>query len=266
MTKMSQQQCQIIPKATAPSTRTLLFSTQANRPRPNTTTTTNRRHNKKNQGPLMNERLIETLVRNNNKNKQMQSNNNTTPEDVQVRLVIDQGPTEPSVIEVVNLLNAMETSLEMDVDLIAVALDKDPPVIKAVDFSKLAYRQQKAGVAPSAGAAKAATKTKKGKKKTVVDGKVTKEFKFRAKIETHDLERKVKNMIQYLSKGHNCQITVSASRRCLSRNPNAAIDTITKVKEGIAVELPDNAAEGKLKHNEEKTYASLLMTPVGRKK
>jgi len=216
-----------------------------------------RKKNNKNQGPLMNERLIQTIMR-------KHANKTNNPEDVKVRLVIDQGPTEPSLIDIVSLVQAMEKSVDMDVDLIAIALDKDPPVVKAVDYSKLAYRQEK--LSNSSTSNTAANRTKRGQKKTVVDGKALKIFKFRAKIDKHDLERKMNNMIKYLGKGHNCQITVSASRRCLMRNPNAALDTIELVKEGIAVEIPDNTAQGKLKHNEEKTYATLLVTPMGQPK
>jgi translation initiation factor IF-3 len=60
-----------------------------------------------------------------------------------VRLVIDRQQGEPSKIEVVSLLRAMEISTELEVDLIGVQLHQDPPVVRAQDYNKMAYRSSK---------------------------------------------------------------------------------------------------------------------------
>ena len=57
-----------------------------------------------------------------------------------MRLVVDEGRGNPSSIEVVSLLQAMETARDLDVDLIGIDLEQDPPVVKASDYTKLAYR------------------------------------------------------------------------------------------------------------------------------
>lgn len=80
--------------------------------------------------------------------------------ELHVRLVIDEGPTQPSSIEVVSLLQAMETARDLDVDLIGINLNQDPPVVKAQDYTKLAYKAS-------------------NKKQTKSNKKPTKEFNFR---------------------------------------------------------------------------------------
>lgn len=195
------------------------------------------------QGPLLNEQLIQSLMRKvNGKNSGMP----LSAESIQVRLVIDRGPSTPPSSEVTSLVDAMETSSELNVDLIAVSLDKDPPVIKAMDYSKLEYRLQKQKSGSSS----------KGSGKGS-DSKPTKNFKFRAKIADHDLERKISRMLNYLSKGHCCQITVSASRRCMAADALAAVKTFDLIKK----EVGEIGIAGKFKLNEEQTYGTLFMQP-----
>ena len=116
------------------------------------------RRNQKNDGFLMNEQLIQVLMR----------RYDAAAGNLHVRLVIDEGPTQPSSIEVVSLLQAMETARDLDVDLIGINLNQNPPVVKAQDYTKLAYKA----------ASKKQTKGANGSKKPM------KEFKFRVRIRT----------------------------------------------------------------------------------
>jgi translation initiation factor IF-3 len=104
----------------------------------------------------MNENLIQVLMR----------QSDAAAGDLMVRLVIDEGPDQPSSIDVVPLREAMETAIDLDVDLIGINLNQDPPVVKAQDYTKLAYKAS-------------------AKKQTKNDKKSTKEFKFRVSLYNH---------------------------------------------------------------------------------
>jgi translation initiation factor IF-3 len=104
----------------------------------------------------MNENLIQVLMR----------QSDAAAGDLMVRLVIDEGPDKPSSIDVVPLREAMETAIDLDVDLIGINLNQDPPVVKAQDYTKLAYKAS-------------------AKKQTKNDKKPTKEFKFRVSLYNH---------------------------------------------------------------------------------
>jgi hypothetical protein len=108
------------------------------------------RKRNKNNGAIMNEQLIRVLMR----------RYDAPAGELNVRLVIDEGPTQPSSIEVVSLLQAMETARDLDVDLIGINLNQDPPVVKAQDYTKLAYKAS-------------------NKKQTKSNKRPTKEFNFR---------------------------------------------------------------------------------------
>ena len=122
----------------------------------------------------MNEDLIQVLMR----------RYDAAAADLMVRLVIDEGPTQPSSIDVVPLREAMETAFDLDVDLIGINLNQDPPVVKAQDYTKLAY--------------KASAK----KQQTKSDKKPTKEFKFRVSVYHHVF------CIMYRHVSHVCILSI----------------------------------------------------------
>lgn len=113
------------------------------------------RKNNKSNGVIKNEKLIQVLMR----------RYDGPAGELQVRLVVDEGPSQPSSIDICSLLKAMETARDLGVDLIGINLNQDPPVLKAQDYSKLAYKAS-------------------SKKQTKGDKKPTKEFKFRVSSTT----------------------------------------------------------------------------------
>jgi translation initiation factor IF-3 len=143
-----------------------------------------------------------------------------TPENVPVRLVIDKGPQEPSTVQITDLADAISISLEHDVDLIGITLDSDPPVIRAAELAKLEYRaQQKAQHQQQASASKR---------------KETKSLRFKAGIDSHDLERKVARLIAYLQNGNDCEYTVFTKGRVLRDNPNAGMELVDRIQDLIS--------------------------------
>lgn len=163
-----------------------------------------RKNKRKNNGVVVNEDLIQILMR----------RYDAAAGDLLVRLVVDEGPSQPSSIQVVSLLKAMETARDLDVDLVGINLNQDPPVVKAQDYGKLAY--------------KAASK-----KQTKSDKKPTKEFKLRSGIADNDLDRKVKDVVRYLRKGHNCQLSITANGFNMRTNPQGLEHLVDKVLDQV---------------------------------
>jgi len=137
------------------------------------------------------------------------------PGDIQVRLVTDEGPEQPATVQVCSLAEAIEMSLDRMTDLIAVALQNDPPVIRAAGLSKLEYQKEQASAKQ-----KAATKAKQKK-----------EFRFRAGIDVHDLTRKIQDMEKFLGKGMECEYTVFSKARTLRENSSAGQQLVDQIQE-----------------------------------
>jgi len=136
----------------------------------------------------------------------------------------------------------VDVSLDLRVDLVGISVNQKPPVVKAQDFSKLSYKIQKSKAAASS----------KGK------AKPAKEYKFKAAIAEHDLQRKVSNVIKYLGKGHTCKIIVMANGFTRRKNQNALVETVDKVKEMVG----ENGSLGSaLKMNEDQSYATMILLP-----
>jgi len=79
-----------------------------------------------------------------------------------------------------------------------------------------------------------------------------KEMKFKAGIDSGDLERKMKNVVKYLLKG-NCQVSISTDWRRRNSNPNILTDTLDQVidplKEYLAVDPRDDLLNNNKKMN-----------------
>lgn len=200
-------------------------------------------------GPLRNEHLVRFLLR---------SKKATSPELVQVRLVVDKGGGSPPETDMVSLQSAMDTSNDLGLDLMEITLKQDVPVIKAVDYSRLLFEKSKQSKAAGGGA------QKRGRKGRPVGagGLPVKEFKFKAGIADNDLERKAENMIKYLIKGHSCQVTIMASRFRLRQDAAASATTLDRVRDilGEHVLEPKNK-----KGNEAGTYTTMKFEPNPKK-
>eukprot|EP00533_Pseudo-nitzschia_delicatissima_P001582 CAMPEP_0116101008 /NCGR_PEP_ID=MMETSP0327-20121206/12583_1 /TAXON_ID=44447 /ORGANISM="Pseudo-nitzschia delicatissima, Strain B596" /LENGTH=291 /DNA_ID=CAMNT_0003592945 /DNA_START=29 /DNA_END=901 /DNA_ORIENTATION=+ len=155
---------------------------------------------------ISNEELISRLIRNAGE---------SSGDRVTVRLVIDEGPDTPSSVEVITLSDAIELSLDRDLDLIGANIDGDPPVIRATQLSKLEYKHEQA---------------QKKQRQAASNKKERKSFRFKAGIESNDLERKLDRLKSFLSKGHECEFTVFTKMRTLRQNPNAGIELVDEIR------------------------------------
>jgi translation initiation factor IF-3 len=196
----------------------------------------------------INEHLIRTLL---NKTK------NSTAESIQVRLLIDQGRDSKPIIEVMSLTDAIQVSSEQGVDLIGINLNQDVAVIKCQEYNKFLYQQNKKGSGDDGGGAAAKGPAGGGGNKS------TKQYSFKAGIDDNDLERKATNMIEYLVKGHACQVTITSNRRNLKGDGNIIAKTLNRLKEIVG---EDGNQQGTIKNNEWGNRGTLLLQPNSKKK
>jgi translation initiation factor IF-3 len=164
---------------------------------------------------LTNEDLIAYLIR-----KNSSGGTPVSPDEVSVRLVIEEGHDVPSTTQITNLAKAISLSLERDVDLIGITLDNDPPVIKAAELAKLEYKAQQ--------------NQKKAQQQQSAARKETKSMRFKAGIDHHDLERKVSQLTSYLQMGNDCEYTVFTKGRTLRSNPDAGMELVDRIQELIS--------------------------------
>ena len=141
------------------------------------------------------------------------------PEEMEVRVVIDEGSDQPATVKVCSLAEAIDISLERMTDLIGISLKNSPPVIRAARLSKLEYEQREKQAANK----KAAAKSKQ--KKT---------FRFRAGIDTADLNRKIQDMTKFLESGIECEYTVFSKARTLRENSSAGQELVEQIQQLLA--------------------------------
>ncbi len=97
-----------------------------------------------------------------------------------VRLVGDN--VEPKIV---SIEEAMQLSEELELDLVMITEESDPPVCKIMDYTKFLYDQKK--------------KQKELKSKTVKT--VIKEIRFGPNTDDHDLDFKIRNGRKFLEEG-----------------------------------------------------------------
>lgn len=84
---------------------------------------------------------------------------------------------------------AMARAQELNLDLVEVAPNADPPVCRLMDYGKFAYRSSK-------------------EQKQRPHNTQLKEVKFRPKIDEHDYAFKMKHINRFLSQGHMVKATI----------------------------------------------------------
>ena len=132
----------------------------------------------------------------------------------EVRLV---GP-DGNQIGIKPIEEALAMAEELDLDLVEVAPQAQPPVCKIMDYSKYRYEQT--------------MKMKEARKKQSV---VTyKEMKLRPKIDRHDYEIKRKHIERFLSSGHKVKVTIMFRGREMSH---------TELGRNLLEQLADELAE-----------------------
>ncbi len=111
---------------------------------------------------------------------------------------------------VVPIAEALKKAEESGLDLVEVAPQAAPPVCRIMDFGKYKYQVSK----------------KTSQKKTTD----VKEVKIRVRIDTHDLELKVRNIRRFLDEGNKAKITMYFRGREIVR-PELGMGVFTKLTE-----------------------------------
>jgi translation initiation factor IF-3 len=138
--------------------------------------------------------------------------------------LISEGET---VYGVVSISRAREIALELELDLVEISPNANPPVVKLIDYGKYKYQLQK--------------KVSDAKKKQI---KISvKEIKFRPAIDTHDLEVKLKNIKRFLEDGDKVKLLMQFRGREMAHKElglGKFSEIVTKIQNdfGAVVESP----------------------------
>lgn len=104
-------------------------------------------------------------------------------------LLVDEENNKRGIVSIKEALELAETA---GLDLVEVAPQAKPPVVRIMDYGKYRFQQQKRG--------KDARKKQKNQ--------VVKEIKMRPKIDQHDYDFKVKAIKTFLQAGHRVKVSV----------------------------------------------------------
>jgi len=145
-----------------------------------------------------------------------------------VRLIDDEGEQ----VGVVSLTKAREAAEEKELDLVEVAPQARPPVVKLMDWGKFRYEQQKK-----------AREAKKNQHQTEV-----KEVQLRPRTDDHDFNTKLKRARRFLGEGNVVRVVLRFRGRELRRPEvgHAQLDKMLEATEDIArVEHRSRNIEGR---------------------
>jgi len=123
--------------------------------------------------------------------KRTTRNQGIVNEDIRARemMVIDDKGEQLGIL---TKNEAIDRAYERELDLVLVAPQAKPPVAKFMDYNKYRFEQQKK-----------AREAKKKQKTTTL-----KELRLSPKIDTHDLETKLRNGRKFLEKGDKLKISI----------------------------------------------------------
>jgi translation initiation factor IF-3 len=132
----------------------------------------------------------------------------------QVRVVGSDGEQ----IGIIDTQKALDMALELDLDLVEVAGQADPPVCRIMDYGKYKYEQDQ--------------RQKEARKKQSLI--VVKEMKMRPKIDPHDYATKKGHVVRFLRLGAKVKVTIMFRGREMAHQ-----DLGRKILDRLATELDD---------------------------
>lgn len=129
-----------------------------------------------------------------------------------VRLIDDEG----GQVGIVSIEEARDLASERGLDLVEVAPEARPPVVKLMDYGKFKYEAQRA-----------AREAKKKQHHVQV-----KEVKFRPGIEEHDYEFKTRHARRFLEEGNKVKLTMMFRGRQVT-HPELGREVLSRVTEDL---------------------------------
>jgi translation initiation factor IF-3 len=115
------------------------------------------------------------------------------------------------------LPEALGIARQMDLDLVEVAADANPPVTRIMDYNRFKYE--------------AAQRAKESRRKATSTG--IKEMKYRPKIGVGDFDTKTRQVARFLNDGHKVKITIMFRGREMS-HPELGKRILDQVAETVA--------------------------------
>ncbi|HET9077895.1 MAG TPA: translation initiation factor IF-3 [Acidimicrobiales bacterium] len=139
----------------------------------------------------------------------------------EVRLIDPEG----NQLGVKALPEALSIARQMDMDLVEVAAEANPPVCRIMDFNRFKYE--------------AAQRAKESRRKASSTG--IKEMKYRPKIGTGDFDTKTRQVARFLGEGHKVKITIMFRGREMS-HPELGKKILDQVAEQVSTVAKVEAA------------------------
>jgi translation initiation factor IF-3 len=127
--------------------------------------------------------------------------------------LVDENGT---MIGVVSRQEALTRAQEAGLDLVEVATNADPPVVKILDFGKFKYEEQK-------------RKNEARKKQKVIE---VKEIKLRPGIDDHDYEVKMRSMHKFIGEGDKVKVTMRFRGRELAHQ-ELGMNVLMRVRDDL---------------------------------
>lgn len=112
---------------------------------------------------------------------------------------------------------ALAMARELELDLVEVAPNADPPVCKIMDFNRWVYEQQQ--------------KRKESRRKATQV--VIKEMKFRPKIDSHDYETKMRHVERFLGEGNKVKLTIMFRGREVA-HPELGLRILQRIADDVS--------------------------------
>ena len=141
---------------------------------------------------------------------------------------------------IISSQEALALADEAGLDLVCIAPNAKPPVVKIMNYGKFKYQQEK--------------KKKEARKNQKII--VTKEIKLSVKIAQNDIDYKVKHAREFLEKGNHVKFRVFLRGREMA-NPSAGVEVLEKIWPMIS-DIAIKESEPKL----EGRYVNMLVTPI----
>lgn len=114
------------------------------------------------------------------------------------------------------LPDALQYAKDLDLDLVEVAPDANPPVCRVMDYPKFKYEQ--------------GMQRKESRRKAM--NVIVKEMKFRPKIDEHDYTTKTKHVERFLAEGSKVKVTIMFRGRELA-HPDLGMKILNRIAEQV---------------------------------
>jgi translation initiation factor IF-3 len=112
---------------------------------------------------------------------------------------------------------ALAMARDVELDLVEVAPNADPPVCKIMDFNRWKYEQEQ--------------KRKESRRKATQV--VIKEMKFRPKIDGHDYETKMRHVERFLGEGNKVKLTIMFRGREMA-HPELGLRILNRIADQVS--------------------------------